>query len=87
MSGALQLPETVKRDSPSTRLVYAVLDDQGPLTLDEIVAETGVAHRTATRARAKLRDRERAATLKHPAHRRRRLYRTEADDRPQPHRN
>lgn len=76
----LQLPEAVKEAAASTRLVYAVLDDQGPLPLEEIIRRTGVARRTARRALGTLRERGLASAEPHPDDSRRCLY--HAGDKP-----
>lgn len=73
---SVQLPQPVKDVPASARLVYAVLDDAGPLTRDEIQERSGAARRTVSNALATLREEDLVAADEHPDDRRRRVYRT-----------
>lgn len=76
----LQFPDSVKQTGPSTRLVYAAIDTHGPLTLDEIVSQTGVAKRTVKGALSTLRDQNLATAKRHPDDGRSRLYHSTGEE-------
>jgi DNA-binding MarR family transcriptional regulator len=75
MSATLRFPDRVK-DAPATaRLVYAVLEADGPLTRQDLVDRTGAACRSVTAALATLREAGLVTADQDPTDRRRRLYR------------
>jgi len=71
---AIELPGPVQETTPSSQLIYAVLDSAGPLSVSAVVDRTGVSRSGATAALQQLRDRDLVVVERDPGDRRRRLY-------------